>query len=172
LVTFTYSVKEVRRPIKLFHDTQIKIAFHTQNTIQNTLKPPTKTDNYNRSNIYQIKSQSCPLKFTGQTGRIFDIRYKEHIHFIKHNKSNSGYSNHTLNTGHIYGTIIDTMGIIKTGKEGKHLNTLQKCQIYKTSKDNLHMIDTHTDTTPYSRPYTNFTPDSSTHHSPFLNKHN
>jgi hypothetical protein len=29
------------------------------------------------------------------------------------NNSNSGYSNHVLNTGHKYGTIIDTMGIMR-----------------------------------------------------------
>jgi hypothetical protein len=28
--------------------------------------------------------------------------------------------------GHTYGTITDTMGIIRTQKEGKHLNTPEK----------------------------------------------
>jgi hypothetical protein len=35
------------------------------------------------------------------------------------------------------------MDIIKTGKEGKHLNTLEKCHIYKISKDNPHRNDTY-----------------------------
>jgi hypothetical protein len=32
----------------------------------------------------------------------------------------------TLNTGHKYGTITDTMDIVKTHRKGKHLNTLEK----------------------------------------------
>jgi hypothetical protein len=35
---------------------------------------------------------------------------------------------------------------IITGRKGKYLNTLEKYHIYKISRDNLHMNDTHTDT--------------------------
>jgi hypothetical protein len=42
---------------------------------------------------------------------------------IRNNHNNSGYSNHILNTGHTYGTIKDTMDIIRKGHKGKHLNT-------------------------------------------------
>jgi Pyruvate/2-oxoacid:ferredoxin oxidoreductase delta subunit len=38
---------------KLFHDVQIKMAFCTQNTIQNILKPDTQTDKCKRCGIYQ-----------------------------------------------------------------------------------------------------------------------
>jgi hypothetical protein len=89
----------------------------------------------------------CPLKYIGQTGRTFNTRYKDHIHDIRSNNSNnSGYSNHILNTGHAYGTMTDTMDVITTGRKGKHLNTLERYHIYKTSRENLHMNDTHIDT--------------------------
>jgi hypothetical protein len=39
----------------------------------------------------------------------------------------------------------DTMEIITQGRKGKYLNTLEK-YIYKASKDNLNMNDTHIDT--------------------------
>jgi hypothetical protein len=44
---------------------------------------------------------ACPvfniwLKYIGQTGRTFNVRYKEHIHAIRSNKSNCGYSNHIV----------------------------------------------------------------------------
>jgi hypothetical protein len=58
----------------------------------------------------------CPRKYIGQTGRTFNIRYKKHIHDIRSNNCNTGYSNRILNTGHIYGTMTDTMKIIKTLK--------------------------------------------------------
>jgi hypothetical protein len=64
-----------------------------------------------------MKCIDCPLKYVGQTGRTFNTRYKEHIHDIRSNNSNTGYANHILNTGHTYGTITDTMEIIKTERK-------------------------------------------------------
>jgi hypothetical protein len=76
----------------------------------------------------------CPRRNIGQTGRTFNIRYKEHIHDIRGNNSNRGYSNHILNTGHTHGTITDTMEII-TRKKGKHLNPLERYHIYKANRE-------------------------------------
>jgi hypothetical protein len=61
----------------------------------------------------------------GQTGRKFSIRYKQHIHDIRNN-SNSGYSNNILDTGYTYGTATDIMDVIRTGRKGRHLKTLEK----------------------------------------------
>jgi hypothetical protein len=66
-----------------------------------------------------MKSLDCPLRYTGKTGRTFKIRYKEHIQAIRNNNSNSRYSNHILNTCHTYGTITDTIDIIRKGRIGK-----------------------------------------------------
>jgi hypothetical protein len=120
----------------------MKIAFRTTNTIQNILKHQPPTDKYNRSGIYQMKCLNCSLKYTGQTGRTFNIKYKEHIHAIRNNNTNTGYSKHILDTGHTYGTINDTMYIVKKGTKGNHLNTLEKYHIHKISKSNLHMNET------------------------------
>jgi hypothetical protein len=38
--------------------------------------------------------------------------------------------NHILNTRRAYGSINNTMDIIKTEKKGKHLNTLDRYQIH------------------------------------------
>jgi hypothetical protein len=92
-----------------------------------------------------MKCLDCPLKYVGQTGRTLNTRYKEHIHDIRSNNSNTGYSNHILNTGHTYGTITDTMGIITTGKKGRYFNTLEKYYIYDIFNDNLHKNDTNID---------------------------
>jgi hypothetical protein len=80
------------------------------------------------------------MKQIGQTGRIFNIRYKEHIHDIRSNYSNCGYSNHILNTGCTLGTVADTVDVITTERKGKHLNTLDRYLIYKVRKDNLHIV--------------------------------
>jgi hypothetical protein len=123
--TFTYSSTEVRRITKLFQDTQVKVAFCTQNTIQNILKPHAQTDKYNRSDIFHMKCLDCSLKYIRQIGRTPYIRYEEHIHTIRSNNSNSGYSNHILNTGHTYGTVTDTMDIINR-KERQTFKYLRK----------------------------------------------
>jgi hypothetical protein len=82
-VTFTYSGKEVRRITKLLRDIRIKVAFRTRNTIQNILKPRSQIDKYSGSGSYQIKCMDYPVKYVRETGRIFNIRYKEHMHDIR-----------------------------------------------------------------------------------------
>jgi hypothetical protein len=118
---FTYNTKEVRKITKLLRDTHIRVAFHTHNTTENILRYKAKTDKYNKSGIYQMKYMECPRRYVGQTGQTFSIRYKEHIHDIRSNNSNTGYSNHILNTGHAYGTMTDTMEIITTGKKKENI---------------------------------------------------
>jgi hypothetical protein len=85
-----------------------------------------------------MKGLDCPLKYTGQTGRIFNTRYKEHIHAIRNSNSNSGYSNNILNTGYTYGRVADTMDVIRRERKGRYLNTLEKYHIYKISRNDLH----------------------------------
>jgi hypothetical protein len=38
------------------------------------------------------------------------------------------------------------MDIITTGRKGKHLNTLERYYIYRTSRENVHMNNTYIDT--------------------------
>jgi hypothetical protein len=38
------------------------------------------------------------------------------------------------------------MGVITTGRKGKHLNNLERYHIYRISRDNLHMNGTYNDT--------------------------
>jgi hypothetical protein len=139
--TFTYSGKEVKKVTNLFRDTNIKFTFRTRNTIQDILRPRPQIDKHNRGGIYRMKCMDCPLKYVGQTGRTFNTRYKEYIHDVRSNNSNTGYANYILNTGHTYGTITDTMEIMKTERKGR----LEIYHIYEIGKDNLHMNDTNID---------------------------
>jgi hypothetical protein len=45
--------------------------------------------------------------------------------------------------GHTYGTVTDTMDIVKTGRKRRHLNTIERYHVYKISRNNLHMNDTY-----------------------------
>jgi hypothetical protein len=73
-----------------------------------------------------------PLKFIGQSWGVSSTRYEEHIQAIRNNNSSSIFSNHILNTGHTYGTLMDTMDITMIGKKGKYVNNLEKYCIYIT----------------------------------------
>jgi hypothetical protein len=57
-------------------------------------------DKYDRSGVYKLKSESCPKVYIGQTGRSFNVRFKEHISDIVHNRDKTGYSQHIFNSGH------------------------------------------------------------------------
>jgi hypothetical protein len=111
----------------------LKVAFRTNNTIKRILKtkPPIENGNkYNSPGIYKLKCKDCPLQYIGQTGRSFNTRYKEHVRAIKYNKETSGYARHILNSGHSYGSIDDTLDIIKIERKGKHLDTLERFHIF------------------------------------------
>jgi hypothetical protein len=79
-----------------------------------------------------MKCMDCPLKHV-LVKLEESSRYTERIQAIRNNNGNSGYSNHILNTGHTYGMIANTMDIIRVGRKGRHLNTLEKYYIYKIS---------------------------------------
>jgi hypothetical protein len=83
------------------------------------------------------------LKYIGQSGRTFNVGYRDHIHAIRTNNNNSGYSNHILGAEHSYGTIKDNMDVIRTGRKGRFLNVLEKYHIYEISRNNLYMNDKH-----------------------------
>jgi hypothetical protein len=42
-----------------------------------------KEDIYNLSGVYQLQCADCPLRYVGQIGRTFKVRFKEHIRDIK-----------------------------------------------------------------------------------------
>jgi hypothetical protein len=104
---------------------RIKMAFRTPKRIENMVKTHSQTDQHEKSGIYK-KCMDCPLKYIGQTGRKFYTGYEEHIRTIRNDNSNPGYSNHTLNTGHTYGSITDTMNIIRTEKKRKTPKHIRK----------------------------------------------
>lgn len=104
--TFTYFGHKISPITKLFKNTEVGISYKTKNNIRHLLKiKDDKNDLYNLSGVYQLQCSNCPLKYVGQTGRTFNIRFKEHIHDIKNNGQNSKFAQHILDTMHDYNTI-------------------------------------------------------------------
>jgi hypothetical protein len=84
--TFTFFGPEIRTITKLFKNTEVGISYITKKQHQTLLRiNENRNDKYNLSGVYQLQCADCPLKYIGQTGRIFEIRFKEHIRNIKNN---------------------------------------------------------------------------------------
>jgi hypothetical protein len=75
----------------------------------------------------------CKKVYIGQTGRTFNIRYKEHIRSIKYNREDSGYATHILNNAHCYGKIEDVMEIIDHDKKGRTMTIKENFMYTYTS---------------------------------------
>jgi hypothetical protein len=91
-----------------------------------------------------MKCNSCQLKYIGQTGRSFRIRYKEHIHAIRYNKTTSKYAQHILETGHTYGPLENKLNILQFEKKNRKINSLEQYHIYRITRENLQLNDTYT----------------------------
>jgi hypothetical protein len=143
--TFTYTGKETTYITNTFRKTNIKIPFRTQNTIGNWLKPKHKTpDTYALSDIYRLSCPICSKAYVGQTGRGFSVRFKEHKHAFHKNSHTSKFARHLPDHNHPFGTIQNTMQILRHHRKGPHLNTLERFYIYAEYTSNNHLNDDHT----------------------------
>jgi chromosome condensin MukBEF complex kleisin-like MukF subunit len=101
-VSVMFSGNYVRTITTLLKNTNIKIAFRTNNTIDNILDERITTNKYEQTGIYRLTCAECKKVYIGQTGRTFKIRYKEHIFSMKYNREDSGFAAHILNNAHCY----------------------------------------------------------------------
>jgi hypothetical protein len=84
-----------------------------------------------------MKCQTCKKTYVGQTGRKLEVRYKEHIRYIKNNNEQSAYATHILQNRHEFGPINETMKLLHKATKGKRMNTLEN---YYIQKNYAHII--------------------------------
>ena len=72
-----------------------------------------KNQDYNKSGIYKLTCNTCKMSYIGQTSRNLNQKYREHIRYITNNDPQSAYAQHILQNLHEYGSIIDTMSLLK-----------------------------------------------------------
>jgi hypothetical protein len=98
------------------------------NTIQQQL---TEKQNYsNPSGIYKLTCNACNGVYVGQSGRTINIRYKEHIRYIRTNNSTSAYVAHILENRHEYGTRENTLQLLKACQKGTRMNCWEALYVY------------------------------------------
>jgi len=127
---FTYVGKKTRFITKLFKDTNITVAFTTNNTIGKRLTMEHKTQcKYDKSGVYQLTCPDCKMTYTGQTGRPFKIRFQEHMRDFKYNNKRSKFAQHLLEKGHAIGKMEEIMKITHVTRKGRMMNTLESFHI-------------------------------------------
>ena len=127
---FTFHSPTIRQVTNIFRDTNLKITFRTNNTLQNILNTRQhNTNTYAQSGIYKMDCHTCNNSYIGQTGWTLNARYKEHIRYIKNNNGQSAYATHILNNLHNFGPIDTTMTLIHKARKGKIMNTLESYYI-------------------------------------------
>jgi hypothetical protein len=107
----------------------VNIAFKTTNTIKNIIR------SQNLTYITVVESINCNVE------HIFvNIQVKQaepttlDIQDMWNNRGNTGFSQHILDTGHSYGSMENTMTVLKTGNKGQYMNSLEKYHIQKNHK--------------------------------------
>jgi hypothetical protein len=62
---------------------EVKVAFQRRRTLQNILKLHPQIDRCEKNGVYEMKCLDFPLKYSGQMGQTFYVRYKEYIQATK-----------------------------------------------------------------------------------------
>ena len=74
------------------------------------------------------------MKYVGQTGRSFRIRFQGHYRDFKNNNNKSKFAMRLLENHHSIGHIDNIMEILYITKKGRTMDTIEKYYIYKETK--------------------------------------
>jgi hypothetical protein len=111
-ITFTYFGPAIRKITNIFKNTQLCIAFRPTNTIGKHIRECNEPQNaLLRSGVYEIRCNTCNLKYIGQTSRDVITRFKEHCRYIKSNNPKSAHALHFPNNQHEYGPAHNTVNL-------------------------------------------------------------
>jgi hypothetical protein len=135
-VKFTYFGKETSYITKLFKNTALKVAYTTSNNLGKLLEmqKTAKLNKYERNGVYQLTCPTCHKKYVGQTGRPFNLRFREHYRDYKYANNKSKFAQHIIEEGHSFGPIDNIMDIIHIANKGRMLDALEKFYIYRKTQ--------------------------------------
>ena len=90
--TFTYHSPKIRRITNLLKNTNVGIAFKATATLQQFLIPTTQIQTlpHEKSGIYKIICKTCHKSYVGQTNRNLNLRFREHVRYIKKQRPSFG----------------------------------------------------------------------------------
>ena len=74
------------------------------------------------------------MKYTGQTGRPFKVRFQGHVGDFKYNNNRSKFAQHLIDDKHAIGKMEDIMEVVHVTKKDKMMDTIEGFHIYKETK--------------------------------------
>jgi hypothetical protein len=80
--------------------------------------------------FYHITCPTCNMKYTGQTGRSFNTRFRGHLRVFKYGYSKSQFAQHLLENGHAIGPMQDITDTLHFTKKGRLMDTIEGFYIF------------------------------------------
>jgi hypothetical protein len=69
-----------------------------------------------------LKCNTCNRVYIGQSARTTNVRFKEHIRYVRSNNSTSTYAAHILENRHEYGTKEKMLQLLKACQKGTRMD--------------------------------------------------
>ena len=82
--------------------------------------------NADKCGVYQLICPDCNMKYIGQTGRPFHVRFQEHFRDYKYANNKPKFAQHLLDNMQPIGATENFMDLIHNTKKGKMLDTMEK----------------------------------------------
>jgi hypothetical protein len=137
--------KETTYITNKFRQTDLRIAYRTNNTIHNHLIHRIHhPDKFSSSGIYKLTRPDCRKAYVGQTGSNFAVKYNESKHAFRTNSISSRFAQHLNEHAHFFDTIENTMQMLHHHRKGAHLISIERYYIHSEHAANNHLNDDHT----------------------------
>jgi hypothetical protein len=81
------------------------------------------------------------MKYVGQTGRPFKVRFRGHLHDFKYGNKKSKFATHLLENGHSIGPINNVMETLHITDKVLTMDTLERFYIFRETKLNNQIND-------------------------------
>jgi len=81
------------------------------------------------------------MKYTGQTGRPFRVRFQEHFRDFKYGNGKSRLAAHLLENKHCIGPMDNIMETLHTTGKGRMMDTLERFYIFRETEINNQIND-------------------------------
>lgn len=126
------------RIARVLRDNGVHVAFRTNNTIRRVVcNGKEKTELGKKSGVYKLTCDECGGVYVGQTGRSFEIRYKEHMSAVRNERPERSHfakhlleSGHSLSDGHSY-------KVLHNCQKGLRLGVLEQLEIIRHSRGSI-----------------------------------
>jgi len=143
--TFTYIGKETSYITNVFRQTDLRVAYRTNNTIKNLLMQKNLApDQFSWSGAYKLTCPDCNKAYVGQTRRNFTIWYKKYKQAFRDNSHMSKFAKHLNKQAHSFSSINNIMQVLHYHKKASHLNTTEQFYIQAEYTTNNHLNYSHT----------------------------